>query len=221
MWVVKAIVVILSVGIGIAWFGSSGTRLNVNQDESRVVASKSDRRHSSVKIAGYRLYAAPTKLSRSCRQTQSRVTFPVLCPGVLPRARDGTRPRTYLERPDSSSKWLYVGASYGSPYDPHWEWNNPDLFLHFVVFEGKVPPNTLELSGTRHPQRLVGTRTLGGHRGKLYKQVPYAICGCGLGGHFTFIWNQNGVTYAASLHRWSPKPTLRVLDALISQLKRV
>jgi hypothetical protein len=160
----------------------------------------------------------------SCRRAQLRLRFPVRCPTVLPRAKDGTKPRTYARwarfPKATRAAWAYVGASYSTPYDPqHWEWNNPDLFLHFVVFEGRLPPNVLELKGTRYPQKLVGTRTMGGHRGRLYEQVSYALCRCGLGGHYTFIWHENGTTYAASLHRWLPKPTPRVLDALILNLK--
>lgn len=177
-----------------------------------------------ISVAGYPLYAAPPQMRTKCRRAQARVRFRVLCATRLPRAKDGTRPRTYAEWADSHegatrADWLYVGAGYSGSTDPeHWEWNDPDLFLHFVVFEGRLTPELIELSGTRYPQKLLGTRTLGGRRGKLYEQVCYAVCGCGLGGHYTFLWRENGTTYAASLHRWLEGPTLRALAALILHL---
>lgn len=180
-----------------------------------------------IRVAGYRLYPAPADMRAKCLRAKPVVRFPVLCPTVLPRAKDGTKPRTYVDWADSHegatrADWLYAGASYSGSSDPeHWEWNNPDFFLHFFVEQGRLTPRLLDLTGTRYPQKLLGTRTLGGHHGKLYEQVSYAVCGCGFGGHYTFVWRQNGVKYAASLHRWLPKPTLRVLEALILHLKPV
>ena len=81
--------------------------------------------------------------------------FRVLCPTFLPRAKDGTKPQTYAQwagfpKP-TRADWLYVGAGYSAENDPeHWEWNNPDLFLHVFVYEGKLSPSLLELSGTRY-----------------------------------------------------------------------
>jgi hypothetical protein len=177
-----------------------------------------------VKVAGHPLDAAPPAMQTNCRRAQARVRFRLLCPTLLPHAGDGTKPRTYAVWADSPkatrADWLYVGAGYSVANDPeHWEWNNPNLFLHFFVYEGKLSPRLLDLSGTDYPQKLIGARTIGVRRGKLYEQVSYDLCGCGFGGHYTFLWRERGTTYAASLHRWLPRPTLRVLEALILHLK--
>jgi hypothetical protein len=182
-----------------------------------------------VTAGGYRLYPAPTRLANQCRRAQAHVGFRVLCPTLLPRAKDGTRPNTYAQwadfPKDVKAAWLYAGGNYGLEADPqHWEWNNPNLFLHFVVLQGKLTATQLELSGFRPPQTVLGPRMVAGHRGMLYQQAAYRVCGCGFGGHITFVWHQNGATYAASLHRWSPKQSrsvLAVLTALIDHLEPV
>lgn len=66
--------------------------------------------------------------------------------------------------------------------------NNPNYFFHFFVDEGRLTANELNLTGMSHPQRALGSRTIAGHRGKLYDQVSYSICdGCSFTGHVTFI----------------------------------
>lgn len=159
-------------------------------------------------VAGYELKPLPVAARAECRRTQGAVAFPLLCPRYLPRAADGTVARVSARVSGrSGSAWASVSFGYGVGLDPeHWEWNNPDLFLHFVVFAGAIPDAALELRGS-HPQQVVARRTLGGHSGILYGQVSYAECGCGLGGHYTFVWRERGVRYAASLHRWRPQPT--------------
>jgi hypothetical protein len=70
------------------------------------------------------------------------------------------------------------------------------------------------------PQRLVGTCTFGGRRGKLYRQVSFERSHSGLGGHSTFVW-EHSVVYAASLHGPDAPFTLDVLSAVVSTLRRV
>jgi hypothetical protein len=69
----------------------------------------------------------------------------------------------------------------------------------------------------------MGDRKIGGHVGELYDQVSYSICSdCSFTGHLTFVWHEAGTTYAASLHRWTARPTpgvLAVLDFLVAYLR--
>jgi hypothetical protein len=186
---------------------------------------------------GYRLDPAPRRLAAQCASAQRHVHFRVLCPGLLPRTGAGATPATAADLPRSevgrvartSVLWkrapesVLVGATYGAgESDPgDWSFNNPNYFLHFFVEEGKVSAQELELVGVRPRQQRLGVRTIAGHRGELYDQVSYATCGCGYGGHVTFIWHGEGSVYAASLHRWSAKPNqsvMAVLAALVAHL---
>lgn len=163
-------------------------------------------------------------MATNCSEVQALARFQVLCPTRLPHAGDGTVPQTFsfsLDKPEKTpADWVYVGASYGVPVDPtHWELNRPRWFLHFVILEGSLSDKLLELAPGPYRQRDLGARTLGGRRGRLYRQRSYAVCGCGFGGHYTFVWQENGVTYAASLHRWdSAEATLALLGRLIEGL---
>lgn len=195
----------------------------------RTTQRGADTQRPIVRVAGYRLYAAPKRLEKQCRRAQAHVRFPVLCPTLFPHAKDGTVPKTYAQWGDYPknviSTWLYAGGNYGGEADRvNWSYNNPNFFFHFFVMQGRLSVSDLELAGDRYPQKFVGRRTITGHRGRLYTQVPYHICGCTFSGHVTFIWRQFGAIYAASLHRWAAKPTpaiLAMLDALVAHLRRV
>jgi hypothetical protein len=197
---------------------------------------------------GYRLYPSPARLKGQCERAQRHVRFTVLCPTLMPRTGDGATaatasplpagdagvaPTTFAEWDDYPRDWiapyLFVGGIYGAgETDPEdWATNNPNYFFHFFVYEGKLSPELLNLSGVETPQHLLGKRTIAGHSGKLYTQVSFTLCegttGCNFTGHLTFIWRAHGVTYAASLHRWSANPrnpsVLAVLTALVAHLE--
>ena len=193
---------------------------------------------------GYRLYPAPAAMRRQCERAQQHVRFVVLCPTVMPRTGDGATsatasplpsgdagvvPKTFAEWGDypkqGISSWLYVGGVYGGgETDPSdWADNNPNFFFHFFVDEGQLSARSLNLVGVSHPQHYLGTRTIAGHHGRLYDQVSYSLCSdCSFTGHVTFIWHVRGITYAASLHRWSVIPdhsVLAVLAALVKGLR--
>jgi hypothetical protein len=204
----------------------------------------------TVVVAGYRLYPAPAPLAGQCRRAQKHVRFPVLCPTLMPRTCDavpaaracpelpqgdkGILPSTGAVWANESTGYtgiaprMWVGGSYGTEGDPYdWTDNNPNYFFHFFVAEGNLSPLALGLRAET-PQRYLGRRRIAGHAGKLFTQVSYLLCqgpGCSYTGHLTFIWHQHGVTYAASLHRWSANPmnrtVLAILAALIAHLKRV
>jgi hypothetical protein len=192
-------------------------------DDSRP-AAHTRRSPKPIRVAGQRLYPAPRRVRKACAAAQAAVQFPVLCPTILPRAADGTYPSVfYRVEPDGADQtsWLNFSAGYGVPANEI-QLNTPRFFLHFVLMEGNPPQERLELSGTPYPQRLVGARTLGGRPGRLYVQpASYERCHCGFAGHYTFIWQEGGITYAASLHRWDRKATISVLGALIAYLRPV
>ena len=194
--------------------------------------------------AGYRLYPAPQQLAGQCARAQRHVNFTVLCTTLMPRTGDGTTPATAYSLPQGDAgiaattfaQWagypssvtarsLYVGGIYGGGEtdNVNWSFNSPNYFFHFFVDEGTLSSTQLNLSGVAYPQKFLGRRTIAGHTGKLYDQVSLSICNdCAFTGHVTFIWHEHGVTYAASLHRWSPtpnRPVLAVLTALIKGLK--
>lgn len=195
---------------------------------------------------GYRLYPAPAAMRRQCELAQRHVRFAVLCPTVMPRTGDGATPATASPLPSGDagvvaktfamwgdypkpgiSSWLYVGGIYGGgETDPSdWADNNPNFFFHFFVDEGHLSGRMLNLVGVSHPQHYLGSHVIAGHKGRLYDQVSYSLCSdCSFTGHVTFIWRARGITYAASLHRWSAVPNrsvLAVLDALVAGLRPV
>lgn len=192
-----------------------------------LTAATASRAGAPVTAGGYRLYQAPKTLAKQCSAAQAHVRFTVLCPTLLPHAADGTVPSTFAQwanyPQNTIAPWLLVGGNYGSEGDPaDWHANEPIWFFHFFMLEGKLNAKLLNLSGVAHPQRLLGHYTIAGHPGALYDQVSYSICpNCSFTGHVTFVWSQDNVTYAASLHRWSARPdpsTLGVLRALIAHL---
>jgi hypothetical protein len=169
---------------------------------------------------------------------------------LMPRTGDGATPATASPLPPGDAgvaattfaelddyprnwiaPWMFVGGSYGGgETDPNdWTTNNPNYFFHFFLYEGTLSPELLNLSGVKTPLRLLEKRTLAGHTGSLYTQVSFSLCkgtsGCDFTGHLTFIWHAHGITYAASLHRWSANPlnpsVLAVLTSLIAHLKPV
>ena len=156
----------------------------------------------------------------------------------MPQGDKGLPPQTGATWADESrgntgfARTVWVGGSYGTEQDPYnWSANNPNYFFHFFVAEGVFTPLYLGLRGVnggKPPQHFLGRRTIAGHVGKLYSQASYVLCGvpgCGYTGHVTFIWHQHGVTYAASLHRWSADPldpsVLAILTTLIAHLRHV
>jgi hypothetical protein len=100
--------------------------------------------------------------------------------------------------------------------------NTPVRFLHFELLGGRYVLEALSvhgLSGTRPLQRLLGTRTIAGHRGHLYFGLPYDRGGGEYGSHYTFVWRRGPWRYAASLHSWTPhRNRLSVLAAIIAHL---
>lgn len=125
----------------------------------------------------------------------------------------------------SKSSYAIV-VSYNAPHRDASRLDTPRRFLHLDIFGGHLTPelrSTLLLgirSGQRPLQQPLGIRRLGGHLGRLYLGLPDTQGGGELGCHLTFIWHQNGLAYALSLHSWLPRSqTLAVLNALIRHLR--
>ena len=68
-----------------------------------------------------------------------------------------------------------------------------------------------------HNRRRIGAATLAGHRGVLYDHPQSQGV---FDDHLTFIWRKREITFAASLHTWTPRQeTRRVLAATIAGLR--
>ncbi len=113
---------------------------------------------------------------------------------------------------------------YGAPDERpgHGARNTPPGFLHFEMVGGRGVLQVLGVhgaSGGRPLQRLVGTRTIAGRHGSLYFGLPYNQGGGQYGSHYTFVWRQGRLRYAASLHSWTPHTaTLTMLAAIMKHL---
>lgn len=190
----------------------------------------------------FRLYPAPRQATTVCSEQARRTAFTVLCPTLLPRASEGTRRSDQPARLHASgyrrvSRYAYgVLFTYGAPWEQPSKQllNSPRRFLHFEVLgliTKRVPRDSfirvvvdpsIRASGGDLFLRRLRTTTVGGHRGVLYAGLPYNKGGNELGGHLTFIWDEQNVTRVVSLHAWTPRrQTLAVLRALIESLKPV
>jgi hypothetical protein len=110
-----------------------------------------------------------------------------------------------------------MGFTYGAPWEPgsgsdwrHHLWRNrPCCFFHFELWRSLrgVPP---------FPNQTERTR-LGGHTGDLAKATGYGLaCGPGNAGvffcnHVRFRWQDDGVWYVATLHRFGTASDTRLL----------
>jgi hypothetical protein len=94
---------------------------------------------------------------RAVKTRAASVVLVSVLGAALLGGRASGRPQTAHTKPK------YVGAGYSAENDPeHWEWNNPDLFLHFFVYEGKLSPGLLpSKAGLRYPLESVAGRSLG------------------------------------------------------------
>jgi hypothetical protein len=204
------------------------------------VSADAARPHHRAVVDGFRLYPVPKQVVAVCAAQARRVAIRVLCPTLLPRASQGTRPS---DRPATVHASSYQsGSRYGYHvlliYSAPWEQtgkqrlNSPRRFLHFEVL-GLIPSRLPKHSFTRFvvdPRARApdGRRflqplrplTIGARRGVLYAGLPYNEGGDELGGHLTFIWRNGRVVRVASLHAWEPRrQTLDVLRALIEALR--
>jgi hypothetical protein len=204
------------------------------------VATDTARPHHPVVVDGFRLYPVPAPVVAVCAAQARRVAIRVLCPTLLPRASQGTRPGDPPAPVHATS--FQPGSSYAYHlvliYSAPWEQpgkqrlNSPRRFLHFEVL-GLIPSRLPKHSFTRFvvdPRaRAPGGRrflqplrplTVGARRGMLYAGLPYNEGGDELGGHLTFIWHDGRILRVASLHAWEPRrQTLDVLRALVESLR--
>ena len=188
---------------------------------------------ASVAAAGFRLRPLTRPELAACRRLAAAKPVVVLCPTLLPQPR-GTDPSTPVgvytfpvchALVKGRGCPLYdLAVLYGAPNESpgHGAENTPARFLHFELLGGRyiLDATTVHsFSGGRPLQRLVGARTIAGHRGHLYFGLPYDRGGGEYGSHYTFVWRQGPWRYAASLHSWRPhRQTLAVLAAIIDHL---
>lgn len=161
----------------------------------------------------------PTTAVRECKELQAKLTFMLLCPRRLPRPRWHWRhgapaPTLQVERYGDRARpnrpgLLGLAFGYGAAVEPAsgaWFWNRrtwlnrPAYFLHFTIYRRgpeALPP------GTR--RRCFATRC---------GVVRYAD-GYGLrpgrgyywANHTWFLWRENGIPWATSLHYFGTDTT--------------
>ena len=163
------------------------------------------------------LSRAPAKVRRACVAEQRESEFRVLCPTVLPRS---THPPAIVDLyrwPRTRASWYGISLTYKSSearnrfhhvelLGGYWKGDDPAWSMRAWLGTGK---------------RLLGTTTLGGERGRLYEHPPYSERPGVFAGHFTFIWKNGEITYAASLHKWRPdRETRRALGEFIAGLAK-
>ena len=170
----------------------------------------------------------------ACIRLAASKPLPVICPTVLPRPLPAA-PATPIGvhtfhvcqafgMPSGCPLYDFA-VLYGAPDERpgHAASNTPLAFLHFEILGGRRIDAAVDvhgLSGDRRLQRPLGSRTIAGHRGRLYFGLPYSEGGGEYGSHYTFVWRQGGWGYAASLHSWTPHTqTLAVLAAILADLK--
>jgi YVTN family beta-propeller protein len=160
----------------------------------------------------------PLRAERACASLQTRVSFRVLCPRVLPRAVVGfpglpppNLVATLVRR--SPTRFTGLDFTYGAPWEsPGWRrhrWRNrPCCFLHFVIerLEGRVP-------GSARPALL------GGKRGRLLPAASTTFySGLYFANHVRFFFGDHGVAYVATLHTFGNRETTALLGRIVSSL---
>jgi hypothetical protein len=192
-----------------------------------------------------RLFPTPVSILNRCRRAQARSRFPVLCPARLPRPfiawGRGEPPALAAEELPAPGTWWRsrsdpryrkrrfsgVGIGYGAPWEPdsgsdwrrHLWRNHPCCFLHLEVFWRQ--------KGRRQVPAGARGALLGGRRGLLKDASSYGTAsqtGDHLywANHTRFLWEENGVPYVATLHRFGTKQETRaLLGRLIRELRPV
>jgi hypothetical protein len=170
------------------------------------------------------LHPLPVRGVELCRQMQTAVRFPVLCPARIPLPTGAHRPPFHVDvlgsprHPDLLTPFG-IELGYNAPIEPQsgpgWRKqvarNRPCCFLHFTIFRRL---------GARLPPHLKLAR-LGGKRGQIRYATGYGLSGTVAyfwSNHTWFFWREHGVDYAASLHYFGPGIT-RLLGRLILQLR--
>jgi hypothetical protein len=186
------------------------------------------------------LLPTPKRVIGRCRAAQSRASFPILCPALLPRPFLGPpRGVTADPLPDWTASWRSrsdpayrkrrfggVTIGYGAPWEPdsgpdwrlHLWRNRPCCFLHFEVFRRG--------EGRRHVPAGAFPMVLGGRQGLLKDATSYGLSSRGdylyFPNHTRFLWRENGVLYVATLHRFGTRQETRdLLGRLIHELRPV
>lgn len=128
-------------------------------------------------------------------------------------------------KPKDAKPYYLVNAFYGAPDEnPHHQRSNtPRRFFHLMIWGGPVPNGALQLgekSDGRLLQRPLGAYAVDGHRGRLYRGLPYWLGGGEYGNHYTFVWGTAQRRMVVSLHAWAPRAeTLAVLRAVVGWLR--
>jgi hypothetical protein len=128
-------------------------------------------------------------------------------------------------KPKYARLYYLVNAFYGAPDENprHQRSNTPRRFFHLMVWGGPVPDGALQLGDKAHGrllQRPLGAYSVDGHRGQLYRGLPYWLGGGEYGNHYTFVWGPPQARTVVSVHAWAPRSeTLAVLRAVVGWLR--
>ncbi|MGH2788524.1 MAG: hypothetical protein ACRDJV_11545 [Actinomycetota bacterium] len=165
-----------------------------------------------------RLVTMPSAIVEKCRRKKAlKRACPVKVPSVKPGAfQHVTAPRRI---------WPVFSAEWNAPYPKLTERNAPPRSAHLVVhaehrhmfpfkWPTELPLQDSPIEDKRKEALLMGTPTWGGLRGSLVLAPSYPYGGID-GDHLVFRWEEEGSTYAVSLHAWRP------LDESILTLKAV
>jgi hypothetical protein len=171
-------------------------------------------------LAWQRLLAqTPEAVATVCRNEQTTHSFRVLCPGQMFVPPAGIRPplHAFPSPQDLTGRGAFyeIDYSYGSPSNevgppsnPHpAQRHTPIRFLHLVIGGGTFHLDRIaihQVNGGFPTSRPLGRRTIAGHRGTLWLGAAYPLGGY-LGGHLTFVWEDLGQRYFASIHTWTPR----------------
>jgi hypothetical protein len=197
-------------------------------------------------LAPVELFATRARVLTQCRLAQARSRFPILCPARLPRPFLGWPRSDRVPEPSAralpapSASWRSrsdprylkrqaggLSIGYGAPWEPdsgpdwrlHLWRNRPCCFLHFEVFR--------RAEGRQHIPAGSHPAMLGGRRGLLKDASSYGLASrendyLYWPNHTRFLWQENGVAYVATLHRFGTNQETRaLLGRLIRELRPV
>jgi streptogramin lyase len=167
-----------------------------------------------------RVLPVPSEILLVCHRAQAKGSFRVMCPARLPRASVGypSQPPNPLTARVLSDRGTLVGIEmgYGAPYPRGQRRNHPGRFLHLAILRGDV-----EVAAAPKGSTPLGTKRVGGRRGRLFQAPPYSNSRWGLyhGNHLIFRWRERGFPYTLSLHSWRRDEALQLLKKVINGLR--
>lgn len=180
-----------------------------------------------------KLVALAEKRVAHCRRSALLRT---LCPTRVPRVRAPYLSHLARDLLGSTGRLDVFGLERGPPDPEHPERNRPPRMAHIGLLAGQTErispwlepwnePASALRDGLLTPERAesisFGLVTWGGTRGLLFLAPAYPTGGY-LGDHLVFVWRDEGVSRAVTLHAWEPlteaAATLRAMTLSSKQI---